>query len=405
MTLATIDLDFVRAAFPALDSSWALFDNAGGSVPARHVTERVVDYMSRLQVQHGASYGLSRDALAAVEAGRAAIAQLFNARADEIVFGSSATMLTRIVCNGLAPSLQAGDEVVVTNLDHEANVGPWRALEARGVVVREWRFRDADQRLALEDLEPLLGPRTKLVAFTHCANVVGSIHDAQAICARVRAAGALSCVDGVAYAPHRRVDVQALGCDFYLASLYKIYGPHMGALFGRRDALLALRGQNHGFVPEDAVPYKLEPGNAPHELAAGLTGIVAYLTELDRHHGGPGELESAFELISRQEEALAAQLLGFLNAHPRVRVIGETSADRALRVPTVAFVVDGMDSAALPPKLDEQHLAVRYGHFYATRAIRDMGLDGVNGIVRASMLHYTTPDEVARLIDALERAL
>ena len=405
-----LDVDFLRAQFPALDTPWALFDNAGGSVPARQVVERVTDYMSRLQVQHGASYELSREAGEALESGRRAAERLLGAEPGEVAFGPSSTVLVHLLAQALRPLWSEGDELIVTSLDHETNVGPWRALEASGIRVREWDFDPETQRLELEGLEPLLNQRTRLVAFTHCSNVVGSIHDVAAIAERVRAAGALSCVDGVAYAPHRCVDVKALGADFYFASLYKLYGPHMGALYGRSELLRAARGQSHFFVGEEAVPAKFEPGNVPHELGAGVAGVGELFDAIDQHHfeepsNDRGRLARVFELLTEQEVALVTPLLAFLGERPNVRVLGEPSADSSKRAPTVAFTVDGRDAAELPPLLDEHQLAVRFGHFYAYRAIERMGLMEQNGVVRVSLLPYNTRAEVERLIEALDEVL
>ena len=406
-----LDIDFARAAFPALDSPWALFDNAGGSVPAKQVIDRVTGYMSRNAVQLGASYDLSVAASAAVHSGRETGARLFNADIDEIVVGPSTTALMGRLAEALGPIWREGDEVIVTNLDHETNIGAWRRLQERGIVIREWRFRRETMRLEIEDLEALLTDRTKLVAFTHCANVVGSIHDVAAIAAKVRAAGALSCVDGVAYAPHRRVDVKALGVDFYIASLYKVFGPHVGIMYGRREALLAGRNVNHSFVDENDVPYKYEPGGVVHEVTAGVAGIGDYLDAVDAHHGGDASDEAgvrtarAFDLFAEAEARVIAPLLTYLNEAPRVRVIGSPSSDAAERVSTIAFTVDGMHSSEVPAALDKHKVGIRFGHFYAYRAIEALGLHGQGGIVRASALHYNTPGEVTRMIEALDLAL
>jgi cysteine desulfurase family protein (TIGR01976 family) len=401
-----IDVASTRAHFPALATDWALLDNAGGTAPARQVIARVAEYMARWPVQHGASYPLSVEAVARVAAGRAAAARLVGAATDEVVLGPSATVLLRRLAEALAPLWAPGDEVVVTDLDHEANVGPWRALAAQGIVVREWGLSRASEALELADLEPLLSARTRLVAFTHCANVVGTIHDARAIVARVHAAGALACVDGVAFAPHRRVDVRALGADFYAASLYKLFGPHLGLLYGRRELLRAARGVSHFFVPEDDVPRKFEPGGVPHELAAGLPGIldcIAALRGLPDAAALTAEgLDACFEDSARREAELARPLLEFLASHPRVRLIGKASADPRERVSTMAFTVDGLPSSAVVAQLETRRLAARWGHFYARRAMGPLGLDPDQGLVRVSLAHYNTPEEVARVIEALE---
>lgn len=404
-------LKHVRAQFPALGPKWALFDNAGGSVPLAGVIERASAYMRGHAVQLGASYELSARATAEVAAGHRAAERLVNAEPGEVVLGASTTANLRLLARALRPTWGAATDIVVTNLDHEANIGPWRELEREGIQVREWRFRPGTAALHADDLEPLLTPRTRLVCFTHCANVVGTIHDAAAIIRRIHAAGALACVDGVAFAPHRLVDVKALDADFYAVSLYKTYGPHLALLYGRSELLRAARSQNHFFFGDDEVPYKLEPGGVPHELAASLPAIPEYLLDLESRLPGGGSgaererLARAFDAIAAHEAALVAPLLEFLRSRTGVRIVGEPTADPARRVPTVAFTVDGRDAAEIPATLDAAGVAIRYGHFYAHRAIEALGLLGRNGVVRVSMVHYNTPAEVAKLIEALERAL
>lgn len=404
-------LAWVRSRFPALATDWALFDNAGGSVPVAGVVSRAHDHMARLGVQLGASYPMSVEATERVAAGHRAAEQLLNAPEGTVVLGPSTTANLRMLAHALAPLWSAGDEIVVTDLDHESNIGAWRMLEARGFVLREWKLRPATQRLHVEDLEPLLGPRTRLVAFTHCANVVGSLHDARAIIERVHAAGALACVDGVAYAPHRLVDVQELGADFYAVSLYKVFGPHLGMMYVRADHLERARSQNHFFLGETATPYKLEPGGVPHELAASLPGIVEHFLELDAKlpGGGAGDdrarMARAYDAIAAHEAALSEPLLAWLASRKGVHVLGEPSADPALRVPTVAFTVEGRRASEVPPRVDRARVAIRWGTFYAHRAIDALGLAERDGIVRVSMAHYNTPGEVERLIEALSVAV
>lgn len=407
-----LDLEFVRAFFPALSSRWALFDNAGGSVMTQAVAAGIVEYLERFGVQLGASYDLSQQAGRRVQSGTDTVAELLGAAPEEIVLGASTTANLATLARALAPRLEAGDEVIVSDLDHESNIGPWRALAEHGAEVRTWAVDRERATLALAGLEPLLSPRTRLVAFTHCANVVGEIIDVSAVVQRIRAnrPDTWIVVDGVAYAPHRLVDVQALGVDVYAVSLYKIYGPHLGAMYVRRGLLEHAKGQNHFFVPEDACPQKLQPGGVPHELAAGLPGIGAYLDGVAEHHDLRGVIRrdrwaKVFDYFAAQEERLAAPLLAFLDEHPRCRVIGPVTADRSVRAPTVAFVVDGLPASLVVPSLDERHVAVRWGHFYAKRAIDALGLAKVDGVVRASMVHYNTLDEVERLIEALRETL
>ncbi|MHC4472070.1 MAG: cysteine desulfurase-like protein [Planctomycetota bacterium] len=397
-----LDIDFARGRFPALTDDWALFDNAGGSVPLGGVIERVTNYMSRTMVQLGATYRHSAEAGELVAAGKAAAARLVNAAEPaEIVIGPSSTMNVKVLARALRPLLREGDEVVVTNLDHETNVGAWHQLADERIEVREWRFDPESLELRIEDLDELLSDRTRLVCFTHCSNIVGTLHDAAAIIRRVHEAGALSCVDGVAFAPHRRVDVRELGADFYFLSLYKTYGPHLGMLYVRSDLLERVASQNHFFIGEDEGPYRLEPGGPNHELTASLPAIVEYLDEL----GGDGGLDAAFEAMAEHEEAIVAPLLEYLRSRSDVRILGHPEADRRKRAPTVSFVVEGRRSSEIPPILDEERIAIRWGHFYAHRAIDALGLLERDGVVRVSMVHYNTEEEVTRLIEALDRAL
>lgn len=414
--MSLLDAAWVRAQFPGLADEWALFDNAGGSVPARTVIARVTDYMSRYGVQLGASYARSVQAGALVDAGKAAAAALVNAAPDEVILSGSSTQCVRNATRALRDVLRPGDAIVVTDLDHECNIGAWREFAEAGVEIREWQFDRQKQALTLAGLDAVLDARVKLVTFTHCSNFVGGIHDARAFVDRIHAAGALACIDGVAYAPHRRVDVQALGADFYFLSLYKVFGPHQALLYGKREHWERARSLNHYFLGADAGSYRFEPGNVNHELTASLPGILEHLLALDAHvqgaaHVVTGDVDTqaaltrAFTAIAAHESALVAPLLEFLRSRNGVRIMGPQVADADQRVATVGFTVAGRDSATLPPLLESAQVAIRYGHFYAHRAATALGILPTNGVVRVSMAHYNTPAEVTRLIAALERAL
>ena len=405
-----LDVAFARSFFPALASGWALFDNTGGTVVPHPVAERVSHYLARYGMQIGAGYAPSQEASALVAAGREAAARLIGAEPDEVILSGSTTLNTLLLAQAIGPWFQPGDEIVVTNLDHEANIGAWRRLEARGVVLREWRFDPASFELELEALDAVLSERTRLVCFTQCANMVGLIYDAARVVDRVHRAGALALVDGVAFAPHRKVDVHALGTDFYLVSLYKILGPHVGMLYGQKRHWLRARNLNHFFFGDDEVPYKLQPGNVNHELTAGLAGIADYLDALYYHHfaeEAEPELRqrAVFELFERHEERLVAPLVAFLAGHPRARLLGPPEASRERRVAIVAFVPEGRHPREVAEALAAEEIAVRWGHFYAYRAIRELGLLDQGGVVRLSLAHYNTEAEVSRLIEALGRVL
>ncbi len=432
-----LDLAFARGHFPALDQGWALMDNAGGSVAPRQVIDRVGSYMRRYQVQLGASYGLSVAAGERVAEGRMAAAELIGAEAGEVILGPSTTINLELLAGALSPLFSPGDQLVTTNLDHEANVGVWRRLAASGdLEVREWRLRDASAALELEDLAALLTERTRLVCCTHCSNITGGILDVAAVARMAHDAGARVCVDGVAFAPHRKIDVRTLGADVYALSLYKTYGPHLGLLYVGRDLLATARSRNHFFVGAAKAHLKLEPGNVSYELAASLPGIIEYLEALDARHFPPASaagqslgpagteacppdccppdsqrdfrqqrLSRVFGLIAEHEQLLATRLLDFLSSKPGARVIGLKSGRRERRVPTISFVVEGRKSSAIPPLLDRRKIALRWGHFYAYRSIRDLGLLAGDGVVRVSLVHYNTEAEVDRLIKVLDELL
>ncbi|NEQ47858.1 MAG: cysteine desulfurase-like protein [Leptolyngbya sp. SIOISBB] len=405
-----LDLDFVRTHFPTLNQGWTFFDNAGGSQILQPVVERMTEFLYDSNVQLGASYQVSQVASERVAQGTAAIAQLINAPdPDTVVLGASTSALFRILAHCLGQTLQPGDEIIVTNADHEANITPWMELQQQGIVVKIWQVDPESLELRLADLEPLLTPRTQLVAVTHTSNVLGTINPIRAIADRVHAHGAMICVDGVAYAPHRQVDVQALDVDFYAFSLYKVYGPHLAMLYGKRQHLLDLPGYNHFFIEKTAIPYKFQPGGTSYELSYSLTAIPQYFQALAQHHWGQdvaatsvGQIQQAFDLIQHHEAALSDRLLTFLHNKPNVRIIGCPDADATKRVPTISFIVDGINSDTIPPQIDPHKIGIRYGHFYALRLIQDLGLMPQNGVVRVSMVHYNTIEECDRLIALLD---
>jgi len=396
-------LPFIRSHFPALNTPWAYFDNAGGSQVLRGVADQVRDYLLTSSVQLGASYETSRKARERVDEGTRAVARLINA-ADvrEIVLGSSTTQLMANLAAALAPSFSAGDEIIVTNTDHEANIGAWMRLQERGVVIKVWQVEPNTLELGLDDLDALMTANTRLVCCTHASNVLGSINPVTEIARRVHARGAQIVVDGVAYAPHRQIDVQALGVDYYVFSLYKVFGPHLALLYGRLEHLENLSSLNHFFLSASDIPYKFQPGNVNYELTASLTEITGYLEALGRRLGaqttGPEALGVAFEAMAEHEARLADLLLTFLKRQSKVRIIGRASSSVSERVATVSFVIDGQTSASVPARLDPHHLAVRHGHFYAYRLLEALGLEPSDGVVRVSMAHYNTAEEVERLL-------
>lgn len=411
MEQPSLQLDYVRQNFPALAGDWVFFDNAGGSQILQSVSDRITDFLYNSNVQLGASYELSQTATDRVAQGNAAMATLINAPStDEVILGPSTSALFRMLAQCWGQTLTPGDEIIVTNTDHEANITPWMELQRWGAVVKIWQVNPETLALHLEDLDALLSPRTRLVAVTHTSNVLGTINPIRQIADHVHAYGALICVDGVAYAPHRRIDVQALDVDFYAFSLYKVYGPHLALLYGKREHLLTLPSYNHNFIDQTAIPYKFQPGGTSYELSYSVTAIPAYLQQLAQHHLSPDEvattaaeqLGQAFELIQAHEETLSDRLLTFLHSKSNVRIIGSPTALAAMRVPTIAFVVEGINSAQIPPQIDPHKIGIRFGHFYALRLIEDLGLLPQGGVVRISLVHYNTLAECDRLITLLD---
>lgn len=402
----SLDLAYVRSQFPALKDGFAYFDNAGGSLVLKSVADRIYDYLLTTSVQTGASYEHSQRASARLAEARAKIARLVGApQPEEIVLGPSTTVLCQWLAKAMESRLKPGDEIVVTNFDHESNIGPWRALEKRGIVIKEWAIDRDSCEINLEDLDKVMSERTRLVAVTHASNILGAINPIKQIAERVHAAGAEIVVDAVAYAPHRAVDVTGLDVDYYIFSFYKTYGPHFAVMFGKYDKLLELDGLYHYFYGREKVPMKLEPGNTNYELAWGAAGIVDYIDSLGGGTGDRTAIESGFDKIAAHEAMIGEQLLAYLRDRNDVRIVGRRDSDRDRRVPTIAFKVDGRDSAEIVKAVDADRIGIRYGDFHSRRLVEYLGLANNNGVVRVSMVHYNTPEEVGRLIDSLDRAL
>ena len=404
MTSAALDLAKVRAQFPALAGEWAFFDNAGGSQVLRACAERVADYMLTSAVQTGASYAPSQLASARLAEARAKMATFVNAeRPEEIVFGPSTSVLMRFLATAMAARFEPGDEVILTRFDHESNIGPWLTLRDRGVVFKFWEIEREGYVVDLAALDRLLTDRTKLVCVTHTSNILGAINPIADIAARVHAAGARLCVDAVAYAPHRAIDVRACDADYYVFSFYKTYGPHFAMAYGKFAALAELDGLYHYFYGREKVPAKLEPGNPSYELAWGATAIVDYFEALGGG-GGRAGIERAFDAVAAHEEALGERLLAYLRARNDVTVVGSRDADRTRRVPTIAFKIDGRASDEIVRAIDGDFVGVRQGDFHSRRLVEALGLERDGGVIRASMVHYNTLEEVDRLVASLERA-
>ncbi len=407
------DLNFVRQQFPALKRDFVFMDNAGGSQVLGGVINRISDYLSNTNVQLGASYAVSQESGKRLDESTLKIAEFINAsRKEEVVVGPSTTMLLRILSLTLSEQWQHGDEIIVTNSDHEANVSCWMDLRKNGIVVKIWKLNPQTMRFDLDDLQALFTNRTKLVTLVHVSNILGTINPIKEIAAAVHNAGALICVDGVAYAPHRPIDVQDLDVDFYVFSTYKSYGPHLAVMYGKYHLLKSLESFNHYFIGKDEVPYKLQPGNFNFELTYSLGAIPEYLESLHDYHyqafnnfNSKEKQKKSFELIAEHEEKLASQLLVYLSGKADIVIIGEINADKNKRVPTISFIHKKLKSSRIVEQIDKFNIGIRYGDFYAKRIIEDFDLVEKDGVVRVSLVHYNTAEEVRKLIRAFETIL
>jgi cysteine desulfurase family protein (TIGR01976 family) len=398
------DATAIRAAFPALGVGPVFLENAGGSQVPACVADAMHRYLRETYVQLGAGYELSRRCTATVEAAHAFARTFVNARRGQAIIGASTTALLNLLASCYAQVLKPGSEIILAETGHEANLGCWKRLERLGVVLRWWRVDPQTFACPLEALRELLNEHTALVALPHVSNLLGEIVDLPAVVALAHAAGARVVADGVAYAPHRPIDVDAWDVDWYVYSTYKVFGPHMAVLYGREDALAELPGPNHDFIPRDDLPYQFEPGGANHEGCAGLLALGGYLAFLAGAPAGAACDRAVVEAAFARAEALEAppteRLLAWLRARPGVRIIGPV-ASGAARVGTVSFVHGRKSSREITATVDGSGIAIRCGHMYAYHLCRALGIAVEDGVVRVSLVHYNTEDEIERLLAVL----
>ena len=401
-------IDRIRSAFPSLRREIdgrpiAYFDGPGGTQVPEVVADAVRDYLLEHNANEGWNYPTSRETDEILHAGRAAVADLVGGSADEIAFGQNMTTLTLRVSRALGLRMEPGDEVVVTELDHHANVDPWKALaRERGVTVRVARMDPRTGTLDLGDLESKLGARTRVLAIGAASNALGTISDVAAAARKARDAGALVYVDAVHYAPHDLPDVEALGADFLVVSPYKFYGPHLGALWGRKELLEELDLPRVQSSPASA-PERLETGTLSFEAIAGATAAIDYLASLSGDGGPSGagrraRLVAAYEALHTRGEALFRRLYSGMNEIAGVVTFGVKPGKP--RTPTLGFAIDGVDAREAAGALGERGVFVSHGDFYATTVIERLGYGG-RGILRAGCAVYTTEDEVDRLIEGV----
>ncbi len=398
-------IDKVREAFPALQEDFIFFDNAAGAQSPKSVLDAVANHLLHRNVQRGGRYRHSQEVDEAIARARESVALLVNARhPDEISFGMNATSFMRLISLAIGQSLKDRREIIVTDLDHEANIAVWLALEREGAKILWWHFRD-DGRLHPEDLDRLLSPRTRIVACTLASNAIGSILDIAGVSRRVHAAGAEVFVDAVHYGPHGPIDVQAFDCDYLVCSGYKIFSPHMGFLWGRLETLNALPTFREDFVP-DTTPAKLEIGTYIYENVAGMDAAVRYLEELGRRitpaaTSRRAALVACTEAIRDYEAQLSRAMLDAL-ANAKATIYGITAKDQiSRRTPTLCFNLPGISPAKVTEELARRNIGVRDGHMYSPRLMKRLGLAKESGAVRASLVHYNTLAEVQSFGTAL----
>jgi cysteine desulfurase family protein (TIGR01976 family) len=417
--MPTFDVDLLRLRFPALELERdgrpvAYLDGPGGTQVPEVVIEAVADYFRRSNANEGGAFETSARTDALSAEAHAAVADLVGAASpDEIKFGPNMTTLTFHVSRSIAARFEAGDEIVVTTLDHEANVSPWRAIAAdRDLVVRTVDIRPDDVTLDLDSLDAALGPRTRLVAVGYASNAVGSINPIREIVERAHAVGALTYVDAVHFAPHGPIDVAALDTDFLVTSVYKWFGPHLGALYGRTEVLERLPAYKVRPAHD-----RFETGTPAFELQAGTLAATEYLRDVGRTMGDPSvapvgpaasprrrELVAAMTAIATYEQALGARLLDGLERIPGITLWGIT--DRAAldrRTPTFAVTIEGLSPSEAAADLGERGIFAWDGHFYAAGLIERLGLADSGGVLRLGLVHYNTEAEVDRLLGELER--
>jgi cysteine desulfurase family protein (TIGR01976 family) len=423
-----LDLPRIRTQFPSLaqtvNGNPAVFlDGPGGTQMPQRVIDAISDYLRRDNANTGGAYATSRRTDAVIAEARAAMADFLHCGADEVVFGPNMTSLTYMMSRSISRwiggrELGPGDEILVTRLDHDANVSPWLALEEKGVTVRWAEIHDEDCTLDLDDLASKINSHTKLVAVGYASNAVGTINPVKKIVEMAHAAGALAYVDAVHYGPHGLIDVAELDCDFLVCSTYKFFGPHMGVLFGKREHLQRLRPYKVRPLTE-ASPYRWEWGTLNHECIAGITACVDYIAEIGRgvptsrkrgeKWGTPigasnrrAAIVAAFEAIHTYERGLMERLIAGLKEIPRLKIYGIADPTRFdERCPTLAVRIEGHTPLELATKLGERGFFTWDGNYYALNLTEHLDVEKSGGFLRIGLVHYNTVEEVDRLLEAL----
>ncbi len=413
MTLENIklDVDYVRSQFPAfkdpLSKDWSFFENAGGSYVPKNVIDKLTEFMTATKVQPYAEYPMSKIAGENMDKATELFAKMINAKNNEILIGGSTSINLYVLSNALKKNLAPGDEVIVTNQDHEANISPWIRLKENGAKIIEWKFNLNDHELKINDLEKLITSKTKILAVTHCSNIVGSVNNLRKITDLAHQNNIIVIGDGVSYAPHGFPDVKDLGVDFYTFSLYKTYGPHLALLYGREEILKNLPNQNHEFL-EGKYPYTINPGGPNHEELVSLIGIYEYFENLYNYHfknknlNTLDKIKKINNLIAIHEENIANPILNYLYKRKDLNLIGKNKIYNKNRAPTISFYSNNKSSKEISEILNKSKIATRNDNFYAWRCLKYLGIDTNDGVVRLSMTHYNNYNDTENVLEALE---
>lgn len=389
-----------RSHFPALQGSFAYLDNAAGAQVPRQCIDAISQFLATGSCNVGQAYPGSVKATDTKAQARLETAQFFNATPDEVVFGQSSTHLTWLLARAFSRLWGPGDEVIISELEHEANASPWRSLAQYGVTVKVWPARWPQGQLHLDDLKPLLSARTRLLALTATSNAIGSLTPVAEAIELAHSVGAWAIIDTVAYSPHHLPNVKAWDADFVFFSSYKVFGPHLGWMYVKRGLLEGLPTDKIHFIPNDAL-IKFEPGTASHEMLAGWLGSLAYLRqELGGGLEGRAGLEQAYRQIGQIEAQLVEQMLEGLAALPKVSLHGVPTAQG--RASTFCITVEGYSPKEVEAQLVAAGIGTATGHYYAPMVLDGLGLLPDGGI-RISPVHYNTSDEVGQLLEVLGR--
>ncbi|NQV29936.1 MAG: aminotransferase class V-fold PLP-dependent enzyme [Candidatus Marinimicrobia bacterium] len=409
--MTALNTSFVRKQFTAFSEpalkDWGFFENAGGSYMCKQVLNRLTSYYTQMKVQPYHAYPIAQKAGEAMDSSYVRLAEYLNVREDEVHLGPSTSQNTYVLAHAFQGLWQAGDEIIVTNQDHEANSGVWRNLEKSGLIVREWGVNPETGMLDPEQLETLLSNKTRMVAYPHCSNIVAHWNPVKEINRKIHAAGAFSIVDGVAAAPHGFPDITELGADIYLLSLYKTWGPHLGLMTVKQSLMDQLSNQSH-FFHVDLRRKKLLPAGPDHAQIAAASGVIEYLDTIYDHHfdvstHAQDRRRAVNKLFTEHENRLLKILLDWLRGRDDVRILGPDQSDQ--RAPTVSIWPLRKKIRDVHTVLTDHKLMVGSAHFYAPRLLQAMNIPPEEGVLRMSFLHYTSEAEINRLILGLSAAL